>query len=189
MTTVARLVGYGKKSQFIAKVRRHSYCGTCIGLLFGMLVHLTRNLIQVCRAGRSRVTLAVVPRSSCRIDIKGALLYHDPLQLPNPEDDPIYGSLDTRRCLVAMKAIVEGTLYSSIVLIALLFVLQLRTKLDAINTRIVQYGHLRDINRELVVNFSFTACAIIRISLLKTSVPEYNGVIIRPLRMQLRVRY
>lgn len=119
---------------------------------------------------------------------KGAPLYHDPLQLPNPEDDPIYESLDTRRCLVAMKAIVEGTLYSSIVLIALLFVLQLRTKLDAINTRIVQYGHLRDINRELVVNFSFTTCAIIRVSLLKTSVREYNGVIICLLRMQLRVR-
>ncbi|KYN39557.1 hypothetical protein ALC56_06051 [Trachymyrmex septentrionalis] len=69
----------------------------------------------------------VVPWSCCRIDIKGPC-YHDPLQLPNPEDDPIYESLDTRGCLVAMKAIVNGTLYSSIALIALLFVLQIRTQ-------------------------------------------------------------
>lgn len=157
-----------EKSQFIAKVRRYSYCGTCIGLLFGMLVHLTRNLIQVCRAGRSRVTPPVGTSELLSNRHKGAPLYHDPLQLPNPEDDPIYESLDTRRCLVAMKAIVEGTLYSSIVLITLLFVFQLCTKLDAINTRIVQYEHLCDIN-EAVINFFFIACATSPVS-LKASV-------------------
>lgn len=134
-----------------------------------MLVHLTRNLIQVCRAGRSRVTSPVGTSELLSNRHKGALLYHDPLQLPNPEDDPIYESLDTRRCLVAMKAIVEGTLCSSIVLITLLFVLQLCTKLDAINTRMVQYEHLCDINKA-IINFSFIVWAIIPVSLSKTSV-------------------
>ncbi|KAL0129641.1 hypothetical protein PUN28_001715 [Cardiocondyla obscurior] len=57
------------------------------------------------------------------------------MQLPNPEDDPIYESLNTRGCLMAMKAIVNGTLYSSIVLIALLFVLQILRTSSTTNDR------------------------------------------------------
>jgi len=91
------------------------------------------------------VTPPLVPRSRCRIDIKEAR-YRDPLQLPNPEDDLVYESPATRGCLLAMNAIVEGTLCSSIALIALLSRLADTYPIsDAINTRTVQYGRLRDI--------------------------------------------
>ncbi|KAK1122710.1 hypothetical protein K0M31_009154 [Melipona bicolor] len=70
-----------------------------------------------------RVTPPVVPWSCCRIDVKGPC-YHDPLQLPNPEQNSTYESLNTRGCLAAMKTVLNGTLYSTAVLIAFLFVLQ-----------------------------------------------------------------
>ncbi|KAG7190747.1 hypothetical protein KM043_006819 [Ampulex compressa] len=71
-----------------------------------------------------RVTPPVVPWSCCRIDVKGPC-YHDPLQLPNPERDSTYESLNTGGCLVAMRIVVDCTLYSSVVLIVLLLVLQI----------------------------------------------------------------
>ncbi|XP_017754419.1 PREDICTED: uncharacterized protein LOC108546707 [Eufriesea mexicana] len=70
-----------------------------------------------------RVTPPVVPWSCCRIDVKGPC-YHDPLQLPNPEQNSTYESLNARGCLVAVKTVLNGTLYSTAVLIAFLFVLQ-----------------------------------------------------------------
>ncbi|CAL7938028.1 unnamed protein product [Xylocopa violacea] len=70
-----------------------------------------------------RVMPPVVPWSCCRIDVKGPC-YHDPLQLPNPEQNSTYESLNPRGCLAAMKTVVNGTLYSTVVLIAFLFVLQ-----------------------------------------------------------------
>ncbi|XP_060825002.1 photoreceptor outer segment membrane glycoprotein 2-like isoform X1 [Bombus pascuorum] len=71
-----------------------------------------------------RVTPPVVPWSCCRIDVKGPC-YHDPLQLPNSEQNSTYDSLNPRGCLVAIKSVLNGTLYSTVVLIAFLFVLQI----------------------------------------------------------------
>ncbi|CAK9795264.1 Photoreceptor outer segment membrane glycoprotein 2 [Anthophora plagiata] len=71
-----------------------------------------------------RVTPPVVPWSCCRIDVKGPC-YHDPLQLPNPEQNSTYESLNARGCLIAMKTVLNGTLYSAAFLIAFLFVLQI----------------------------------------------------------------
>ncbi|XP_050594484.1 peripherin-2-like isoform X3 [Bombus affinis] len=71
-----------------------------------------------------RVTPPVVPWSCCRINVKGPC-YHDPLQLPNSEQNSTYDSLNPRGCLVAIKSVLNGTLYSTVVLIAFLFVLQI----------------------------------------------------------------
>ncbi|KOC70969.1 Dynein-1-beta heavy chain, flagellar inner arm I1 complex [Habropoda laboriosa] len=76
-----------------------------------------------------RVTPPVVPWSCCRIDVKGPC-YHDPLQLPNPEQNSTYESLNARGCLTAMKTVLNGTLYSAAVLIAFLFVLQMNSVKD-----------------------------------------------------------
>ncbi|KZC12414.1 Photoreceptor outer segment membrane glycoprotein 2 [Dufourea novaeangliae] len=71
-----------------------------------------------------RVTPPVVPWSCCRTDVKGPC-YHDPLQLTNPEQNSTYlGSLYARGCLVVIKTMLNGTLYSVVPLIVLLFVLQ-----------------------------------------------------------------
>nr|XP_031825739.1 CD151 antigen-like [Nomia melanderi] len=70
-----------------------------------------------------RVTPPVVPWSCCRPDVKGPC-YHDPLQLPNPEQNSTYESLNARGCLIAMKTVLNGTLYSTVPLIVFLFVLQ-----------------------------------------------------------------
>nr|XP_012153482.1 PREDICTED: uncharacterized protein LOC100874647 isoform X3 [Megachile rotundata] len=70
-----------------------------------------------------RVTPPVVPWSCCRIDVKGPC-YHDPLQLPNPEQNSTYDSLNARGCLIAMKTLLNGTLYSVLPLVFCLFVLQ-----------------------------------------------------------------
>nr|XP_012153477.1 PREDICTED: uncharacterized protein LOC100874647 isoform X1 [Megachile rotundata] len=71
-----------------------------------------------------RVTPPVVPWSCCRIDVKGPC-YHDPLQLPNPEQNSTYDSLNARGCLIAMKTLLNGTLYSVLPLVFCLFVLQI----------------------------------------------------------------
>ncbi|XP_076240943.1 peripherin-2 [Calliopsis andreniformis] len=70
-----------------------------------------------------RVTPPVVPWSCCRTDVKGPC-YHDPLQLPNLEQNSTHESLNPRGCLVVMRTMLNGTLYSTVVLIAFLFVLQ-----------------------------------------------------------------
>ncbi|XP_043265563.1 uncharacterized protein LOC122405116 [Colletes gigas] len=70
-----------------------------------------------------RVTPPVVPWSCCRTDAKGPC-YHDPLQLPNPEQNSTYETLNARGCLVVMKTTLNGTLYSAAVLAVFLFVLQ-----------------------------------------------------------------
>ncbi|XP_061941668.1 uncharacterized protein LOC107996610 isoform X5 [Apis cerana] len=69
------------------------------------------------------VTPPVVPWSCCRIDVKGPC-FHDPLQLPNPEQNSSYESLNPRGCLAPMKIMLNGTLHSAAVMIAFLFVLQ-----------------------------------------------------------------
>ncbi|XP_034179947.2 peripherin-2 isoform X2 [Osmia lignaria lignaria] len=71
-----------------------------------------------------RVTPPVVPWSCCRIDVKGPC-YHDPLQLPNPEQNSTYDSLNAPGCLVAMKTLLNGALYSVLPLLSCLFVLQI----------------------------------------------------------------
>ncbi|XP_076678733.1 peripherin-2 isoform X2 [Andrena cerasifolii] len=70
-----------------------------------------------------RVTPPVVPWSCCRIDVKGPC-YHDPLQLPNPEQNSTRESLNARGCLIVMKTVLNGALYSAVVLIVFLFVSQ-----------------------------------------------------------------
>ncbi|XP_054015512.1 peripherin-2-like [Hylaeus anthracinus] len=70
-----------------------------------------------------RVTPPVVPWSCCRMDAKGPC-YHDPLQLPNPEQNSTYETLNARGCLVVVKTALNGTLYSAAVLIVFLFVFQ-----------------------------------------------------------------
>ncbi|XP_076375595.1 peripherin-2 [Megalopta genalis] len=70
-----------------------------------------------------RVTPPVVPWSCCRSDVKGPC-YHDPLQLPNPEQNSTYESLNAQGCLIVMKTVLNGTLYSAVPLIVFLFVLQ-----------------------------------------------------------------
>ena len=69
------------------------------------------------------VTPPVVPWSCCRIDVKGPC-FHDPLQLPNPEQNSSYESLNPRGCLAPMRIMLNGTLHSAAVMIAFLFVLQ-----------------------------------------------------------------
>lgn len=70
-----------------------------------------------------RVLPPVVPWSCCRVDAKSPC-YHDPLQLPNPDQDLVMETLHTQGCLTVIKGPVVGALFSTIGLVILLFTLQ-----------------------------------------------------------------
>lgn len=137
--------------------------------VFGMLVHLTRNLIQVCRAGRSRVTPTAVPRSCCRIDIKG------PCYIIIPFSCQILRTIPSTR---ARHSTLSRTYESHCRGDTLFLDCANRPSLRLAAT--YQIGRNKHANssirtfaryqRSLVVNFSFTACAIISVSLLKHSI-------------------